>query len=52
MYRLLCVCVFVFVFFFIALFVEYYWVIRILFLSECSIIIRRWGSGDDAASDV
>ena len=35
--------------FFVALFVEYFWVIKFLFLSEGAIIIRRWGCGDDAA---
>ena len=34
------------------LFVEYYLVIKFLFLSEGAIIIRQWGFGDDATSDV
>ena len=35
-----------------ALFVEYSWVRKFLFLIEGPIIIRRWGFGDDAASGV
>ena len=33
--------------FFVALFVEYFWVGKFLFLFEGAIIICRWGSGDD-----
>ena len=40
------------VFFFLALFVEYSWVIKFLFIYEGAIIIRQWGSGDDDASGV
>ena len=43
LYRLICVV------FFVALFVEYFWVRKFLFLFEGAIIIRRWGSSDDAA---
>ena len=32
-----------------ALFVKYFWVIKFLFISEGTNIVRRWGSGDDAA---
>ena len=41
-----------FVFFFVALFVEYSRFRKFLFLSEGAIIIRWWGSSDDAASCV
>ena len=34
------------------LFVEYSWVRKFLFINEGAIIIRQWGSGDDATSGV
>ena len=39
-------------FFFLALFVEYFWVRKFLFLSKGAIIIHSRGSGDDIADDV
>ena len=37
-----------FMLFSVALFVEYFWVRKFLLLSENVIVIRRWGSSDDA----
>ena len=31
------------------MFVEYFWGIKFLFLSEGANIVRQWGSGDDVA---
>ena len=45
--KLVCIAFFTF---FVALFVEYFWVGKFLFLYEGANIVRRWGSGDDAAS--
>ena len=43
------VCITFSVLFFVALFVEYSWIRKFLFLSEGAIIICQWGFGDDAA---
>ena len=46
------VCLAFFVLFSVALFVEYFWVRKFLLLSKDVIVIRWWGSGDDAVGDM
>ena len=44
--KLVCILFFAF---FVALFIEYFWDIKFIFLSEGANIVRLWGFGDDAA---
>ena len=38
--------------FYVALFVEYFWVIKFLLFLKDAIVIRWWGSGDDVVGSM
>ena len=46
------ICIAFFVLFFVALFVDYFWVRKFLFLFYDVISIRRWGSSNDVAGGI
>ena len=46
------VCIALIVLFFVALFVEYFWVRKFFLFPKDAIVIRRWGSGDDAVGSM